>query len=648
MAHRSTAAFTLATLVPLASLLAGAPAQAQSLPSFAVLAGSTVTNTGATVINGNLGVSPGTAVVGFFAPGIVTAPYAIYRNDAVAIQAQIDLVTQYNDLAGRPTTVNLTGQDLGGQVLGAGVYSYDAAAQLTGTLTLDARGNPNAVFIINVGSALTTASSSSVALINGARGSNVFFVVGSSATLGTDTAFAGGILALTSITLNTGADINCGAALARNGAVTLDTNTISICQLAPATIGTVVAPVTTPTVAAVAGALDAFVAGGGDLPLGAFLTPEQLAAVLAQLSGELGTAVAPAVGQAMTGFMNQIFSHLDETRGPFPQGPQAMPLRGTVRALGYADQTGVQSAALSSVDQALSGPTSDPRLWNAWAAAYGDHTETDGSRSGGTTDRSIHTFGIAAGIDYRISPDTRIGFAIGGGGTDFGLADGFGDGDSEHIQAALYGQTEFDAAYVAGALAYSWSDVSTERTLTTVGGDRLTSDFSAHDFSGRVEGGYRFALPDLSGTQGAAWVAPYAAVQVQAIHTPSYGEDSDSGTSLFALDYDSRTAVAVRTELGLKAAQSFLLGDADTLTLRTRLAWAHDEWSNEEVDASFASLADSDFTVRGADDEHDAVLVSAGAEVRLDNGFSVAAIFDSALAEDSQTYSGTARLSYVW
>ena len=162
----------------------------------------------------------------------LTGPGAtIHLNDAAAIQAQIDLTTAFNTLAGRPTTVNLTGQNLGGLTLIPGVYNFSSSAQLTGALTLNALGNPNAVFIFNIGSTLTTASASAVSLINGAQGGNVFWRVGSSATLGTSTSFAGDILANASITLNTGANITCGAAWARTGAVTLDTNTITLCNL---------------------------------------------------------------------------------------------------------------------------------------------------------------------------------------------------------------------------------------------------------------------------------------------------------------------------------------------------------------------------------------------------------------------------------
>lgn len=217
--------------------LAGFPLQARATITlgtagdFAVLAGSTVTNTGPSVIDGgDVGVSPGSAITGV-PPGIVVPPFTMHGGDAVALQAQNDLTTAYNAAAGLAPTQVLTGQDLGGLTLVPGVYFFSSSAQLTGTLTLNAQGNPNAEFVFQIGSTLTTASNSSVVTINGGLmpDCNVFWQVGSSATLGTGTAFEGHILALTSITMNTGATILGGSALARNGAVTLDTNSITNC-----------------------------------------------------------------------------------------------------------------------------------------------------------------------------------------------------------------------------------------------------------------------------------------------------------------------------------------------------------------------------------------------------------------------------------
>lgn len=198
--------------------------------SFAVLGGTTVTNTGPSAISGNLGVSPNTAVTGF-PPGKVIHG-TIHSADAVAAQAQHDVTTAYNDAAGRSPSATV-GADLGGRTLAPGVYTGPTLG-LTGTLTLNAHGNPNAVFVFQAGSTLITASTSKVALVNGANACNVFWKVGSSATLGTHSVFVGTVLALTSVSAKTGASVK-GRLLARNGAVTLDTNTITSTSCAAAT-----------------------------------------------------------------------------------------------------------------------------------------------------------------------------------------------------------------------------------------------------------------------------------------------------------------------------------------------------------------------------------------------------------------------------
>ena len=196
--------------------------------NFAILAGTTVTNTGPSSIDGgDVGVSPGTAWTGFL-PGTLIPPFSIHGADAITLQAQNDLATAYNAAASLSPTQILTGQDLGGLTLLPGVYFFATTAQLTGTLTLDDRGDPGALFVFQIGSTFTTADNSSILSAHGGvmSGGNVFWQVGSSATLGTGTAFQGHILAMSSITLNTGATILDGSALARNGAVTLDTNRI--------------------------------------------------------------------------------------------------------------------------------------------------------------------------------------------------------------------------------------------------------------------------------------------------------------------------------------------------------------------------------------------------------------------------------------
>ena len=233
-----------AALVLLAAMAPGSPVFAQVAPplgtvqNFAVLGGSTVTNTGPTIISGDLGVYPGTAITGF-PPGLQIAGMTDAA-DAVALQAQNDNTAAYNYLAGEacsPSNTFSVPADIGGLTLVAGVYCFASSAQLTGTLTLDAQGDPGAVWVFQVASTLITASSSNILLINGAQQCNVFWQVGSSATIGTNSAFVGSIFALTSIALTTDATL-AGRALAQTGAVTMDSNTVSVsaCSVLPINI----------------------------------------------------------------------------------------------------------------------------------------------------------------------------------------------------------------------------------------------------------------------------------------------------------------------------------------------------------------------------------------------------------------------------
>lgn len=621
-------------------------AQAPSLgtaATFGVLAGSAVTNTGPTVINGDVGVWAGNSITGF-PPGSVTPPYGFHQTDAVAQQAQSDNVTAYNVLAGRPVSANLTGQDLGGRTLSAGVYGFNGSAALTGTLVLDGQGNPNAVFIFKIGSTLTTASASRILLINGAQGGNVFFQVGSSATLGTSTSFVGEILALTSITLNTSATINCGSALAQNGAVTLDSNVINICttgvaagQAPTVTPGSGLPPDATQNEMAVADAINAFIRNGGTLPPGfldllVFLTPSELAAVLTQLSGENGTGIAQAGTQAMNSFLSLVTNPFNDGRGFAPERP--LPPRSPL----YVKAPVYKASPLAAYD---------PRRWNIWASGFGGKNNANGDAFVGSHDRSVRSVGYAAGLDYRVTADTIVGFALAGGATHYGLSDALGGGRSDMFQAAVYGMTRFEAAYVSAAVAYAWHRVSTDRVLTLLNSDHLTADFSAYDVGGRIEGGYRFGIPGMYGLSGFGFT-PYGAVQAQSFHTPGYSESATNLASLFALAYDARTTTTTRTELGAWFDKSMWFGDSAILSLRARAAWAHDHWSDPSINAMFVSLPGSSFTVFGADPARDSLLASGTAEIRFRNGIAVAGRFDSEFAANTTTYGGFGRVSYTW
>lgn len=219
------------------------PTAAQAAPvglgtagPFVVLGGTTVTNTGPSVLNGNLGVFPGTELEGFGLPAVING--STHATDEVAAKAQLDLTTAYDVAAEQPVLPanDLSGTDLGGLKLAPGTYRYNAAALLTGALTLDAEGDPNAEFVFQIGSQLTTESASSVLLVNGASPCNVYWQVGSSADIGTTTAFQGSLMALTSISLKDGATV-LGRMLARNGQVSLINNVLTrpLCATGPTT-----------------------------------------------------------------------------------------------------------------------------------------------------------------------------------------------------------------------------------------------------------------------------------------------------------------------------------------------------------------------------------------------------------------------------
>ena len=223
----ATSLIALFTLGIVLTLVSGAAAAAQTVPlgtadSFAVLAGAGITNTGPTTVRGDLGTYPTTTETG---TASITITGTNHAGDAVTQGAKTDLTTAYNTAAGEGPTTTIAA-DLAGQTLAPGVYNSASSIGLSGALTLNGGGNPNAVFVFQAGSTLTTGSASTINLINGAQSCNVFWQVGSSATLGTGSTFRGTILALTSITVTTGVTVD-GRVLARNGAVTLDTDTIS-------------------------------------------------------------------------------------------------------------------------------------------------------------------------------------------------------------------------------------------------------------------------------------------------------------------------------------------------------------------------------------------------------------------------------------
>jgi autotransporter-associated beta strand protein len=289
----------------------------------------------------------------------------------------------------------------------------------------------------------------------------------------------------------------------------------------------------------------------------------------------------------------------------------------------------------------VKGPLSMPVCqgrWATWVGAYGGGNHTAGDLAViGSHDLSARTVGVAAGLDYHLTPDTVLGFALAGGGTNWNLSQGLGSGKSDAFQAGLYGTTRWGPAYLAGAFAFTNHWMTTDRTAV---GDHLTADFNAQSYGGRLEGGYRFAT--LYGA-----IAPYAAIQAQSFHTPSYNE-TDAIPAGFALAFPARDAHDTRSELGARFDKQVLLNYGAVLIWRARAAWAHDWISDPNLLPMFESLPGAGFIVNGATPVKNSALASAGTELRLINGVSLLAKFDGEFANRAQTYAGTGTVRYVW
>ncbi len=327
--------------------------------SFAVLGGSTVTNTGTTNVYGDLGVNPGTAITGFLAidsgPGVVHGA-AYTGSDGEAVSARSGATAAYGSLASQGCSVpngNLTGQDLGGLTLIDGVYCFDTSADMTGTLTLDGQGNPAAVFIIRTGTTLVTASGSSVNLINGASACNVFWQVGSSATLGTTTNFVGNLLATASITLNAGAAIT-GRALAGTGAVTMNNNIVDArpCSEPPTPAPATATAITAATSTAIAQATSTAIAAATLTPV-----PPATATAIAQatstaIAAATLTPVAPATATAIAQATSTAIAAATLT--PVAPATATAIAQATSTAIAAATLTPVAPATATAIAQATS------------------------------------------------------------------------------------------------------------------------------------------------------------------------------------------------------------------------------------------------------------------------------------------------------
>lgn len=396
----------------------------------------------------------------------------------------------------------------------------------------------------------------------------------------------------------------------------------------------------------VAAALDKFINSGGTLPAG-FLNllaaaPGALVASLSQLSGENNTDAQQGAFELMNSYLSLLTDPYATNRTGSAGGPLGFaPAASNARA---NDLPNAITSAYASIPGQASPALYEPR-WDSWGAAFGGSSTNRGDATVlGSHDSTANVGGLAAGADYRFSPDTLAGFSLAGGETSWNLAGGLGNGSSQAFLAGIYGSHKSGAAYVSGALTYANYWMTTGRSPTVGGADSLQAKFDAQSVGGRLEGGYRIA------TRWMVDITPYAAVQGQSFHTPAYGEVATGAASNpFALNFDARNATDVRTELGARADRIWPVAGAGSFNVFGKVAWAHDEVSDPRLSASFIGLTPvASFVVNGATPSHDLALLSTGSEWRLGNGVSLMAKFDGELSSRTMTYAGTGRLRYTW
>jgi uncharacterized protein with beta-barrel porin domain len=365
---------------------------------------------------------------------------------------------------------------------------------------------------------------------------------------------------------------------------------------------------------------------------------------LNQLSGETATGTQQATFSAMNNFMGMMLDPFNRGTTPTPgSGVSGYASEGDASA--YASdgrkRTPAERDAYAMFTKAPLAKTWEPR-WSVWAAGFGGSQTTDGNATAGTNGSTSRIAGTAVGADYIFSPNTIAGFALAGGGTSYTVGNGLGSGRSDLFQAGAFVRHTVGAAYISGALAYGWQDITTNRTVTLAGLDQLQARFNANAYSGRVEGGYRFVSPWM-----AVGLTPYAAAQFTTFDLPAYAEQAVIGTNNFALAYGAKSVTDPRSEVGFRTDKSFVMPDG-VLTLRSRFAWAHDYDPNRSIGATFQTLPGASFVVNGAAQASDSALVTASVEKNWRNGWTAAATFEGEFSNVTSSYAGKGVVRYAW
>jgi uncharacterized protein with beta-barrel porin domain len=353
---------------------------------------------------------------------------------------------------------------------------------------------------------------------------------------------------------------------------------------------------------------------------------------LSQVSGESGGVQQSALTSAGM-FMGNVF---DNAFGNTNAGGQGS-------ALGYAPQRRISSAARDAYAAVTPRDRADvfERRWSMWASGYGGSARVSGDSATGSHDTTSRVYGVSAGATWRASANTQLGFALGGAGSSFGIAEGFGSGKADSFNAAIYARHAFGPAYVAAALGYSWQDASADRAVSAAGTTEvLHASFHPQALTARLEAGRRYAL-------AAFGVTPYAGLQTTTLFMPSYAETATSGSNQFALNYASRSVTATRGEFGARWDKAYDV-QGGIFTLKARAAWAHDWNTDRLATVTFQQLPGATFTVSGARPSANAALFSLGGEMNWGGGWSLAANFDGELSGNSHAYAGKGTLKYDW
>ena len=393
-----------------------------------------------------------------------------------------------------------------------------------------------------------------------------------------------------------------------------------------------------------AGAVNTAILGGAAIPSGfqnlTSASGGALNTAANQLAGQPGGAFAPIGFLAGDMVLNMALNpFIDGRDGGFgPGAPSAAPF-----AAAYAEDP-----LAARAEAAIPKPTPPPQFI-AWGGSYGGVGSIGGNAASGAAAAASQIYGFAAGLDDHVAANTLVGLALGGGLTNWQLSQGMGSGQSGMAQASVYGSSHSGPAYVSGALAYAWHDVTTNRVVSLAGSDKLDANFDANVVSSRLEAGYRLpanlAFAALPANLG---VTPYAAAEAQGLFLPGYSETAAPGSSAqFALSYGSRDFSTVRTELGAWFDVD-LPAASGALKFYSRAAWAHDFDNESTVSAVFQQVSAASFLVNTAKPAPNSGLVTAGLEYRLADGWSVLAKFDGDVSSTTSSYAGSAVLRKTW